>query len=229
MRLGQFKITCMVALIVLTSNLFVHSQSQSQSLRPSAPPISYGLLVDSSGSLRHQLEYVVETSKIIVNNNEPNDETFLVTFTDRKNIKRIKDFTQHKAAIIDATEYFYPQSGQTAIIDALYESAQYLAKNSKSDDVGRRRALILITDGEERESRQKLEQLLALLRENKIQVYAIGIMAQLEKDRGKKVSEKATSFLTNMAKETGGRVFFPQTVSELRSKANEMLNVIRNQ
>ncbi|HEX4899431.1 MAG TPA: VWA domain-containing protein, partial [Pyrinomonadaceae bacterium] len=99
-----------------------------------------------------------------------------------------------------------------------------LAQNSASDNPNRLRALILVTDGEDRGSRRRLDELLALLREKKIRVYVVGLVTQLEK----KSTARSTSFLVTLANETGGRAFFPKTVPELKDTANEMLGIIRN-
>lgn len=218
--IGSFVSGCLLG----AGTPIVGSHDQSPIQAPQQIPISYGLVADTSGSVRRLLDQMVYVCKVIVSNNDSNDETFLVRFTDGKNIKRVKDLTRDKATIIEEVDSFYPEGGQTAIIDALYESAQYLAQNSESDDPNRRRALILVTDGEDRGSHQKLDGLLALLREKKIRVYVVGLVTQLEKDRVK----KSTSFLGTLANETGGRAFFPRTVPELNDTANEMLGIIRN-
>lgn len=202
--------------------------TQSQTAPQSEPPLSYGLTIDNSGSLRNELNQILTAAKLIVANNRSADETFVVRFTSHDKIKRLQNFTHDKEALADAIDDIYPEGGQTAILDALYESAQYLAQNSNGDDT-RRRALILISDGEDRESRRTLADLLHLLHEKKIQVYVVGLMAQLERDKGKKTSEKAVIFLSNLAAETGGKAFFPNNSDELKANAGEILKVIRLQ
>lgn len=103
----------------------------------------------------------------------------------------------------------------------MYESGQYLAQNVP-DDANRSLALVLITDGEERESRHKEDELLNLLREKKIQVYAIGFPDHLKKDEGKKTYERAVKLLTNLSDGTGGHAYFPQTVGELNGAIKEI-------
>src|SRR5258705_1833589 len=116
-------------------------------------PISYGLAVDTSGSLRSQLQAVIDAGKTIVNSNKPGDETFLVRFISSDSIETVQDFTASKDLIMDGLDELYIQGGQTAIIDAVYLTAEHVAEYKKGDDNDhRRRTLIWITDGEGRSS-----------------------------------------------------------------------------
>ena len=82
-------------------------------------PISYGLAVDTSGSLRTQLTSVIDAGKTIINSNKPGDETFLVRFISSDKIETVQDFTANKDALIDGIDGFYVEGGQTAVIDAV--------------------------------------------------------------------------------------------------------------
>ncbi|HEX7296032.1 MAG TPA: VWA domain-containing protein, partial [Pyrinomonadaceae bacterium] len=86
-------------------------------------PISYGLAVDTSGSLRTQLTSVIDAGKTIVNANKPGDETFLVRFISSDKIETVQDFTANKDALIDGLDSLYVEGGQTAVVDAVYLSA----------------------------------------------------------------------------------------------------------
>src|SRR5438034_1079234 len=112
-------------------------------------PMSYGLAVDTSGSLRSQLQSVIDAAKTIVNSNKSGDETFLVRFISSDKIETVQDFTASKDLLLDGLENLYVEGGQTAIIDAVYLSAEHVAEYKKGDESDRRRrALILVTDGE---------------------------------------------------------------------------------
>jgi len=67
-------------------------------------PISYGLAVDTSGSLRTQLTSVIDAGKTIVNANKPGDETFLIRFISSDKIETVQDFTANKDALIDGLD-----------------------------------------------------------------------------------------------------------------------------
>ena len=196
-------------------------------------PISYGLAVDTSGSLRSQLLSVIDAGKSIINSNKPGDETFLVRFISSDKIETVQDFTSSKDLLLDGLESLYVEGGQTAVIDAVYLSAERVAEYKKGDDNDRRRrALIVVTDGEDRASFYKQEQLFARLREADVQIYVIGFVNELDKEGGfirKSPRERAVNLINKLATETGGRAFFPQSLSELPQIADEIVRDLRTQ
>jgi Ca-activated chloride channel family protein len=196
-------------------------------------PISYGMAVDTSGSLRSQLQSVIDAGKTIINANKPGDETFLVRFISSDNIETVQDFTSSKEALIDGLDGFYIQGGQTAVIDAVYLTAEKVSEYQKGDQSDRRRrALIVITDGEDRNSFYKQEQLFSKLREEDVQIFVIGFVNELDKDAGfirKSSREKAVNLIQKLATETGGRAFFPESISDLPQIANEIIRDLRTQ
>jgi Ca-activated chloride channel family protein len=196
-------------------------------------PISYGLSVDTSGSLRSQLPTVIEAGKSIINSNKQGDETFLVRFVGRDSIETVQDFTASKELLMDALDNMYVEGGQSAIVDAVYLSAEHVAEYKKGDEGDRRRrALIVITDGEDRNSYYTQEQLFARLREEDVQIFVIGFVNELDKEAGfirKSPRDKAVNLINKLASETGGRAFFPESLSELPEIANEIIRDLRTQ
>jgi Ca-activated chloride channel family protein len=196
-------------------------------------PISYGLAVDNSGSLRAQLQGVIDAGKTIINSNKPGDETFIIRFIDSSKIELKQDFTANKDSLIDTLDEFYIEGGQTAIIDAVYLAAEHTAEYKKGDDGDRRRrALIVVSDGEDRNSIYSQQQLFARLRETDVQIYVIGFVDELDKEGGlirKSSREKAVNLLNKLATETGGRAFYPQSLSELPQIASEIVRDLRTQ
>ena len=196
-------------------------------------PISYGLAVDTSASLRSQIQSVIDAGKTIVNSNKPGDETFLVRFISSDKIETAQDFTSNKELLIDALDNLYVEGGQTAVIDAVYLSAEHVSQFQKGDPSDRRRrALILITDGEDRDSFYKQEQLFARLREDDVQIFVIGFINELDKEGGfirKSPRDKAVNLINKLASETGGRAFFPESIAELPQIANEIVRDMRTQ
>jgi len=83
-------------------------------------PTNYSLVVDNSGSLRFQIEKVIEAGKILVNTNRPDDETSIIRFVSRDKITVEQPFTAKKDDLIDTLDNLYIEGGQTAIIDAVY-------------------------------------------------------------------------------------------------------------
>lgn len=196
-------------------------------------PISYGLAVDTSGSLRSQLQSVIDAGKTIVNSNRPGDETFLVRFISSDKIETVQDFTANQELLIDGIDSLYVEGGQTAVVDAVYLTASHVAEYKKGDnDDRRRRAMIVITDGEDRNSFYSPEKLFASLREADVQIYVIGFVNELDKEGGlirKSPKDKAVNLLNKIASETGGRAFFPDSLSELPQIANEIVRDLRTQ
>lgn len=197
-------------------------------------PTNYALVIDNSGSLRMQLDKVIEASKIIINTNKPDDETSVIRFVDSENIEIAQEFTSNKTDLMDALDNLYIQGGQTAIIDAVYLAAQRVDDYEKSRNPNdkKRRALILVSDGEDRDSFYNEQQLFELLRESEVQIYAIGFVNELSKEGGfisKSPQTKAKSFLERLAKETGGKVYFPNALSELNGIASDIASELRTQ
>ena len=196
-------------------------------------PITYGLAVDASLSLRSQIQSVIDASKTIINSNKPGDETFIERFVSSDKIEQVKEFTANKDDLFEAVDNLYLEGGQTAVIDGVYLAAEHVAEYRKGDDSDRRRrALIVITDGEDRHSFYTEPQLLQRLREEDVQIFVIGFVSELDKDAGfikKSPQEKAVNLINKLATETGGRAFFPQSLSEVPGIADEIVRDMRTQ
>lgn len=198
-------------------------------------PTNYSLVIDNSGSLKSQLEKVIEAGKILVAANRPGDKTSIIRFISSEKIEILEDFTANKTDLDDALESkMYSEGGQTAIIDAVYLAAQRVSdyeKTSSSND-RKRRALILVTDGEDRNSYYNEKQLFELLNESDVQIYVIGFVDDLSKEAGfiaKSAQGKAKAFLQRMATETGGKAYFPNDIGELNGLAKEIGAELRMQ
>lgn len=197
-------------------------------------PISYGLVVDNSGSMKSQLEKVVDATRTIIEQNKPGDETFLERFVGSDEITILQDFTANKEDLMDAMDKLYTEGGQTAVLDAVYLAAEHVGKHKKGDALNdkRRRALILVTDGEDRSSYYKQAQLFEFLRENDVQIYIIGFVNELDAQGGlirKSSKDKAVNLLNKLATETGGRAFYPTSLTELPGIADEITKDLRTQ
>jgi Ca-activated chloride channel homolog len=196
-------------------------------------PVIYGLAVDTSGSLRPAFESVLTAAKAIINSNKKGDETFLERFISSDKIETVQDFTDKKDALLDGLDNLYIEGGQTAVIDGVYLAAEHVAEYQKGgDDDRRRRALIVVTDGEDRASYYPEAELFKRLREEDVQIFIIGFVNELDADKGlirKSPREKATTLITRLASETGGRAFFPQSLSDLPQIAGEIVRDLRTQ
>jgi Ca-activated chloride channel homolog len=196
-------------------------------------PITYGLAVDASLSLRSQIQSVIDAAKTIINSNKRGDETFIERFVSSDKIEQVVEFTEKKDDLIEAVDNFYQEGGQTAVVDGVYLAAEHVADFRKGDDSDRRRrALIVVTDGEEKHSFYTEQQLLQRLREEDVQIYVIGFVNELDKEAGfikKSPQEKAVNLINKLATETGGRAFFPKSLSEIPGIADEIVRDMRTQ
>jgi Ca-activated chloride channel family protein len=198
-------------------------------------PITYGLVVDNSRSISSQLQQVQDAAKTIINSNKEGDEAFVVRFVDSEKIEEYQDFTANQELLHDAVDRMFAEGGQTAVVDAVLLTAEKLARYKKNDPLNdrRRRALVVVTDGEDRSSFHRQEELFDHLREEDVQIYVIGFVNELtDKDGGiirKSSKDKAVKLINRLATETGGRAFFPNSVSELPQIAEEITKDLRTQ
>jgi len=197
-------------------------------------PTNYSLVIDNSNSLRPQIEKVIEASKILIGANRPDDETSIIRFVSSSKIEILQPFTNNKADLNETLDELFTEGGQTAIIDAVYLAAEKVNDYEKTSNQNdrKRRALILISDGEDRDSYYKEQQLFELLKETDVQIFAVGFVNELSKEGGfisKSPQGKAKAFLEKLATETGGKVYFPNSVGELNGIAQDISSELRLQ
>jgi Ca-activated chloride channel family protein len=176
-------------------------------------PITCGLVIDASGSVRRILMGLIDSAKTVVGGLNSRDEGFVARFVGRDNFKIKQEITSDREAIEDTLDDIYVEGGQTALLDAVDNSLKYLDDKRPADVNSRRRILILVTDGEDRGSRlNDSKAMLARLRQSDVQVFVIGLtkFSSLQSSAG-----KATDLLNAMAEQTGGRAFFPDSDSGL--------------
>jgi len=191
--------------------------------------IDYGLVIDTSGSFRGVMGSVLDAAKIFIDNKRPGDEMFIERFVSSDKIVTMQDFTADKDLLLEARRQMKTENGQTAVIDALYVAVEHTAKHGPKE---RRKAVVLLTDGEERSSSYSVEKLVKLLQETNVQVFIIGIITQLDKEGGlirKSPRVKAEELLTTIAAESGGRLFLPKNMGELDKAAAEIVHDLHSQ
>lgn len=188
-------------------------------------PLSYGLVIDNSGSLHEHIKKVLEASIRIVNSNTDADETFIVRFISSDKIETVQELTSNKDLLIEGLKSLYIEGGQTAVLDAVYLSAQRLAQVKSDVPNPRRKVLVLVTDGEDRNSYYGQKDLLKLLNAYESQIYIVGLTEVVKPER----RDKALRLLRLLANETGGRLFLPSSPRELDRIADEIINDIRTQ
>jgi Ca-activated chloride channel homolog len=193
-------------------------------------PADVALVIDSSGSLRSLFPTVLEAAMQIINQRRPADEMFIESFVSSDKIQAVQDFTSDGDALTQALRLIKIQAGQSAVLDGIYVGASHLAQHSKT--ATRRRALVLITDGEDRNSRTKLDEVLKRVRVENIQVFVIGLVTDLDKEGGlirQSPKTKAEKLLNTIADESGGLVFFPKNEKEVINAGEQIGAVLRSQ
>jgi VWFA-related protein len=189
-------------------------------------PVSLGLVVDSSGSMKSKKEKVHSAALSFVRESNPDDETFVVAFDAQAWLQQ--DFTGSLGDLVDALENLDPRL-ETALYDAVYLSVDHV-KKGKLD----KKALLVISDGEDNSSKWGYNKLLEHVRASKdITIYAIGIFDENDSRSGglfgKSPQKKAKDALQEIAVLTGGQAFFPKSIDEVAEICQRIARDLRNQ
>jgi Ca-activated chloride channel family protein len=192
-------------------------------------PIHYAITIDTSGSFKKLMAAELEAVSVIISNNRSSDEVFIERFINSDKIETLQDFTNDQNALLASLKRAQVEGGQSAVLDALYLAIDHTANRGPKDD---RKAVIIITDGEDRSSFYSLDKVVDLLHQTRVPVFIIGMVFMLDDDNGLiRVSPrtKAEKLLTTIADESGGRVFFAKDVTELSSAVSEIVHDLRGQ
>lgn len=175
-------------------------------------PISVGLILDSSGSMGDNILSAKTSLVQFLQDGDPRDEYFLITFNDRTTVAQ--DFTSGSDAIQNRASFINPK-GRTALFDAIYLGLEKMnhARNEK-------KALIVITDGEDNSSRYTFNDVKEFVKESDTQIYAIGEKGELGYGRG---------VISEIVRLTGGRAFFPNSFKQLDYFVDLIHTELRNQ
>jgi Ca-activated chloride channel homolog len=180
-------------------------------------PVSMGIVIDNSGSMREKRSKVNQAALNLVRSSNPEDEVFVVNFNDEYYLDQ--DFTNDLLKLKEALEKIDARGG-TALRDALVASAEHLKRNARLE----RRVLFVVTDGDDNASRDGLEDAVKQLQqENGPSVYAIGILGDEEHPK------RARRALEIIAQRTGGLAFFPATLDQVDEISRQVAHDIRNQ
>ncbi len=207
-----------IILVLLASVVVASAQEAGVEVKqPAAGPISYGFVIDNSGSFRKLLEDVIQFIGKVLDEQKPSDEAFFVRFIDTEKIKLDQELTSDASEIRDAADAMYIQGGQTAVIDAVRSAGEYLAENGKAENKGRR-AILIVTDGDERASVTKPEAAIKILKDAGIRLIAVAVSDE----------KVQTKVLERLTKETGGKLFVLKHKGELRTIGSEVAAALRN-
>jgi Ca-activated chloride channel family protein len=182
-------------------------------------PVSMGLVIDNSGSMRDKRPRVNEAAITLVQASNPQDEAFVVNFNDDFYLDLDKDFTNSIPELKEALERI-DSRGSTALYDALIGSLDHLKKASKD-----KRVLLMVTDGEDNTSHNSLEKTIRELQRTDTVVYTIGLLGE----ENKKNAKRARKALEQIAQASGGLSFFPENVEDVHSICEQVAQDIRHQ
>lgn len=197
-------------------------------------PVLYTLVIDTSQSLRPLLGAALTATRNLLEKNTPADETMLVRFASSDYIETIVPFTSDKLTLLNVPlQQFRLLSGQSAVLDAIYLSVDAVAKH-KSGESNFRRAVVLISDGEDRASFYSPSQITSFLQQTNVQVFIIGLTSKLDEERTlitarRSARERAETLLTKVAEQSGGRVFFVHDQKQLFDAVQQIAHDLRSQ
>ena len=177
-------------------------------------PASIGIVFDTSGSMEWKLDKARAAVSQFLRTGCSGDEYFLITFDDRPQL--LTPFTD-SATEIERTLAPIRASGATALLDAAY-----LALHTMRSARNPRRALLVLSDGGDNRSRYSESELRRRVREADTCIYAAGL-------KGPGLSKRSIRLLTELAEETGGRMFPVDKMAELPETVEEISTNIRNQ
>ncbi len=171
-------------------------------------PVSMGLVIDNSGSMRDKRPRVNEAALTLVQSSNPQDEAFVVNFNDDFYLDLDKDFSSSIPELKEALERI-DSRGSTALYDAIIGSL----------------VLLIVTDGEDNTSRNSLEKTLREVQKTSTVIYTIGLLGQ----ENKKSAKNARRALTEIAQASGGLAFFPENVDDVHAICEQVAHDIRHQ
>ncbi len=181
-------------------------------------PVTVGLVIDHSGSMRPKLPDVIEAARTFVRSSNPEDQMFVVNFNEKVTLGLPGgvSFT-HRADELESAILSTRATGQTALYDAVTEGLERSRAGGPEKKV-----LIVISDGGDNASALRLPEVLKKLAQSSAIVYAVGIFDDDDADRNPDV-------LLRLARSSGGEAYFPRQLNEVVAICERIARDIRNQ
>ncbi len=185
-------------------------------------PVSIGLVIDNSGSMRNKRAKVTAAALALVKDSNKDDEVFVVNFNDDAflDLPHHKDFTNNISEMEEALSRIDARGG-TAMRDAVRMSVEHLRDKAHKS----KKVLVVVTDGIDNWSLITLEHLVKGAQQNEVLIYAVGLLSEEEKHD----ASRAKKELTVLTEATGGEPFFPKELSEVDRIAHQVARDIRSQ
>jgi len=179
-------------------------------------PVSVGIIFDVSGSMKDKLKTAVQAAMTFLKGGNPDDEYFLVEFSDKPTGS---EFT-NDIAKLQQRFMFSKAKGRTALYDAVYMGLSKLEEGNNP-----KRALLLITDGEDNRSRYTFSNVKQYVKEKDVQMYSIGI----SNGPGDTSAEQGKALLRDLSAISGGESFFPPSIYQLEDTCRSIAKELKYQ
>ncbi|CAN5184951.1 hypothetical protein BH20ACI1_BH20ACI1_32310 [soil metagenome] len=190
-------------------NFKIYDQGEEQEITffsDTDAPVSIGILFDVSGSMSK--EKIVKARNALekfINTSHPNDEYFLIAFNSRAQL--LLDRTRDGEAVLRKLTLVQAKDN-TALYDAVYLGTERVTRGTHQ-----KKAILIISDGQDNSSRYSFKEVRRLMKESDVVIYSVGIMDN--RDAGSMVGMQGQAFLDSLSSVTGGKSFYPQTNVEL--------------
>jgi VWFA-related protein len=181
-------------------------------------PVTVGLVIDNSGSMGPKRSQVIAAALAFARSSNPQDQMFVVNFNERVSLglPDITPFTDQVSQLEVALARI-AANGKTALYDAISTALNHLSKGTRDKKV-----LVVISDGGDNASRNTLAQIIDMARQAGAIIYTIGLFDETDEDRNPKV-------LQQLAHETGGDVFLPESIKEAVPICERIARAVRSQ
>ncbi len=188
-------------------------------------PISLAILVDSSLSMQPNLPAVKTAAMRLVRALGPGDQAEIIQFNHKFTV--LQDFTNEQAKLEEAVRGI-AADGATGVYNALYFTLKDPRFRRQSDDMTRQ-AIVILSDGEDTSSLVSDDQVLELAKKGNVTVFAISLRAPRTSTLDTEAPDRASFFLTALARETGGRSYFPAGLAQIDGVYDRIADELRTQ
>jgi Ca-activated chloride channel homolog len=183
-------------------------------------PVSVGVIFDVSGSMSgEKIRRARDALGRFIQTSHDADEYFLIAFNSRAQL--LLDKTRNGDAVLDKLTFVQTRNN-TALYDACYLGVEKVQRGAHP-----KRALLLISDGQDNDSRYTFSELRRLLKESDVVLYAIGILGG--SDAGSALGMEGQGILDELANVSGGKAFFPRTAAEMDDIFEQIALELRHQ
>jgi Ca-activated chloride channel homolog len=183
-------------------------------------PVSVGVIFDVSGSMSgDKVKRARDALSKFIQTSHDSDEYFLIAFNSRAQL--LLDKTRDGNSVLNKLTFVETKS-QTALYDACYLGIEKVQRGAHT-----KRALLLISDGQDNDSRYTFNELRKLLKESDVTLYAVGILSG--SDAGSSLGMEGQGILDELAGVSGGKAFFPRSSAEMDDIFEQIALELRHQ